>query len=36
MAYKWVRRWVPGYYRYVGRKRVWVSGHYTSVRIWVN
>jgi hypothetical protein len=35
MPYKWVKRWVRGHYRRVGRKKIRVRGHYTWVRIWV-
>ncbi len=35
MPYKWVRRWVPGYYYWKGGKRIHVRGHYRWVKIWV-
>ena len=35
MPYKWVRRWVPGFYYYKKGKRIHVKGHYKWVRIWV-
>ena len=35
MPYKKVKRWIPGHYRYVNGKKVFVRGHYTWVTIWV-
>ena len=36
MPYKWVRKWVPGYYYYKNGKRVHVRGHYKRVQVWVS
>jgi hypothetical protein len=33
--YKTVKKWVPAHYRRVNGRRVYVRGHYTTVKIYV-
>lgn len=35
MAWKIVRKWIPGRYIIRNRKRVHIRGHYRKVKIWV-